>query len=90
MDEISAAGYNIFNRRNILKISRDSLTRLDIVSIDPAARLMTVDKNILINYANQLNRNKSNIDRFFIPNLNLQKSRADSLIQFIKKEYHLK
>jgi hypothetical protein len=89
LDEISEAGYNIFNRRNIIRHLRDSLTRLDNVSIHPAARLMTNDKNTFINYANRLNRLTSNIDRFLVPFLKSQKLRGDSLIHLIKKEYHL-
>ena len=89
LDEISEAGYNIFNRRNIIRHLRDSLTRLDNVSIHPAARLMTNDKNTFINYANRINRLTSNIDRFLVPFLKSQKLRGDSLIHLIKKEYHL-
>ncbi len=88
LDEISEKGYNIFNRNNIIKVSRDSLTGLDHVSIHPAARLMTSDKNIYINYANQVYRLASNIDRFFIPFLKSQKLRADNLIHLIQTEYH--
>ncbi|HVE61754.1 MAG TPA: hypothetical protein VNA26_08040 [Chitinophagaceae bacterium] len=90
LDEIYEAGYNIFNRKNIIRQFRDSLTRLDNVSIDPAARLMTNDKNIFINYANRINRLTINIDRFLIPFLKSQKQRGDRLIHLIKKEYHLK
>jgi len=89
LDEISEAGYNIFNRRNIIRHLRDSLTSLDNVSIHPAARLMTNDKNTFINYANRLNQLTSNIDRFLVPFLKSQKLRGDSLIHLIKKEYHL-
>jgi hypothetical protein len=88
LDEISEAGYNIFNRKNIIKQSRDSLTRLDNALIDPAARFMTNDKNIFINYANRINRLTSNIDRFLIPFLKSQKIRGDSLIRLVQKEYH--
>jgi len=90
LDEISEAGYNIFNRKNIIGRLRDSLTRLDNVYIHSAARLMTNDKNILINYANQINRLTLNIDHFLVPFLKLQKLRGDSLIRLIKKEYYLK
>ncbi len=90
LDEISEAGYNIFNRKNIIRQLRDSLTRLDNVSIHPDARLMTNDKNMFINYANRINRLTSNIDRFLIPFLKSQKLRGDSLIHLIRKEYHLK
>jgi len=89
LNEISEAGYNIFNRRNIIRHLRDSLTSLDNVSIHPAARLMTNDKNTFINYANRLDRLTSNIDRFLVPFLKSQKLRGDSLIHLIKKEYHL-
>jgi hypothetical protein len=90
LDEISETGYNIFNRKNIITQLRDSLTRLDNVSIHPAASFMTNNKNMFINYANRVNRLTSNIDRFLVPFLKSQKLRGDSLIHLIKKEYHLK
>jgi len=87
LDEISEYGYYIFNRKNIIRLTRDSLTRIESVSIHPAASFMTTDKNILINYANRINRMKSNIDRFLIPFLKIQKTNADNLISLVKKEY---
>jgi hypothetical protein len=89
LDEISEAGYNIFNTKNIIGRIRDSLTRLEKITINPAAELMTRDNNKFINYANRVYRLSSQIDRFLIPFLKSQKLRADSLIHLIKKEYHL-
>jgi hypothetical protein len=90
LNEISETGFNIFNRKNIIRQSRDSLTRIDNVSIHPAASFMTNDKNIFINYGNRINGLSSSIDRFLVPNLKRQKQRGDGLIYLIRKEYDFK
>jgi hypothetical protein len=89
LDEVSAASHHIFNRKNYILGSIDTVTSLYAVTINPAAQLMTTDKNVLINYANLINRMTSNIKRFYIKNLNDQKEKAVNLIQLIKKDYQL-
>ena len=90
VNEIYTVSHSIFNRKHQLNFSRDSVSRMSMGVIDPAARLMTTDAKILINYANYLYRYNSNIDRFLNPNLIRQKQRAINMITQIKKEYHLK
>jgi len=64
--------------------------RLVIPNIRPEARLLTTDKTVLFNYANQIHRIRSTINPFLQVNLIRQNKRALSLIALIKKEYHLK
>jgi len=108
-NEISIAGFNLFNRSNISIV--DSLNRskpsgtiqhepsqerdpflqtLTIPNIRPDAKLLTADRIVLINYANQIHRMRSNINRFLQAQLRRQSRRAEGLIALIKNEYHLK
>ena len=64
--------------------------RLVIRNIRPEARLLTTDKNVLFNYANQIHRIRSTINPYLQVNLIRQNKRAEGLITLIKKEYHLK
>ena len=64
--------------------------RLVIPNIRPEATLLTTDKNVLFNYANQIHRIRSTINPFLQVQLIRQNQRAGSLIALIKKEYHLK
>ena len=64
--------------------------RLVIRNIRPEARLLTTDKNVLFNYANQIHRIRSTINPYLQVQLIRQNKRAGSLIALIKKEYHLK
>jgi len=90
LDDLAIAGYNIFNRKYASPGNWDSTSSLFRVTVDPAARLMTYDKNTLINYGNHLDRMIGLLSSFYIDRLNSQKVRATKLIRLIKKEYHLK
>jgi DNA-binding cell septation regulator SpoVG len=89
-DEREDLGHAIFNRKYNVRLSNDSSTSLDNYYIIPGARLMTNDKNLLINYANRTGRLQEFIERFIMHQLISQKLRAIDLIDLIKKEYHLK
>ena len=78
----------LFNNKYSIRLSTDSLTSLDNYFISPDARLMTIDKNQLINYANRTGRLQSYIGRFILSQLASTKSQAIKLIELIKKEYH--
>ena len=78
----------LFNNKYSIRLSTDSLTSLDNYFISPDARLMIIDKNQLINYANRTGRLQSYIGRFILRQLTSQKSQAIKLIDLIKKEYH--
>ena len=56
----------------------------------PEAKLITNDRNLLINYANRTGRLQEFIERFVKPQLVSQKLRAIDLIDLTKKEYQLK
>ncbi len=90
LNNLSIAGYNIFNRKFISPLIWDSITRLNLVAVDTTAILMTYDKNTLINFGNHLDRMVGLLNKFFIPNLEDLKRRAIYLIRLIQKEYHLK
>jgi len=89
-NEIFTVGNHIFNSKYWTGIVEDSFTRIRSAIIDPAARLMTINSNTLINYANFVFRFNGSIDNFFLPDLKRQRIRAVNLINLIKKEYHLK
>jgi hypothetical protein len=89
LNDLAAAGYSIFNRKYARRGNWDSTSYFYSVTLDPAARLMTYDKNTLINYGNHLDRMIGLLNSFFIPRLNTQKERGAKLIRLIKKEYHL-
>ena len=80
-------GYTIFNHKYSVRGSVDSTTLLDNYFIMPEARLITNDRNLLINYANRTGRLQEFIGRFVKPQLVSQKLRAIDLIDLIKKEY---
>ncbi len=91
VDEIASLSDNIINRSHYLAFSRrDPATGIIQVTVDPNATLLSSNKELLINFANKINRLKSRIENFYVSNLNTQKEQADSLIQLIKEEYHLK
>ena len=89
-DEREDLGYSIFNHKYSVRGSVDSTTFLDNYFIMPEAKLITNDRNLLINYANRTGRLQEFIERFVKPQLVSQKLRAIDLIDLIKKEYHLK
>ena len=80
----------IFNRKFYKMITKvDSSTTLSIYSDNTEARLMTSDKNLLISYANYTDRLQKFIEQYIIPQVKGKKSRANVLMDLIKKEYHL-
>jgi hypothetical protein len=89
-NEIFTAGSHIFNSKYCISSVIDSATRKRFVTIDPGAKLMTMDSNILINYSNFIYRFRLGIDNFLKPELIAQRTRAINLLNLIKKEYHLK
>jgi hypothetical protein len=89
-DEREDLGYSIFNHKYSVRASTDSTTLLDNYFIMPEARLITNDRNLLINYANRTGRLQEFIGRFAKPQLVSQKLRAIDLIDLIKNEYQLK
>lgn len=76
-------GYTIFNRKYYRVLRADSIV------IDPSARFITADSNLLINYANHLSGASSILKNFFKADLKTQLEQANSLIALIKKEYDL-
>ena len=80
--------YSIFNR-SYEHFSVDSGSGMSVVTIDPSARIMTNDKNQLINYANRMARKVTIINNFLVRKLKIQKKAAIELIGLLKKEYHL-
>ncbi|TAL42912.1 MAG: hypothetical protein EPN92_10970 [Chitinophagaceae bacterium] len=80
----------IFNRKYWSIIATDTASSLDIYSIDPAAKLLTLDENQLIGFGNITDRLQLFISRFIIPQLIRLNQNAIELITLIKKEYHLK
>jgi hypothetical protein len=89
-DEREDLGYSIFNHKYSIRGSVDSTTLLDNYFIMPEARLITNDRNFLINYANRTGRLQEFIERFVKPQLVSQKLHAIDLMELIKKEYQLK
>ena len=82
-------GYNIFNQSMVLRGKLDSFTSIIKMKTVANAKLMTYDKNMLINYANRISRRSSKLSSFLLGHLIDQKTKAIDLILQIKKEYHL-
>jgi hypothetical protein len=80
----------IFNRKYWTLISTDTSSSLDNYSIDPAAKLMSLDESQLISFGNITDRLQLFIARFIVPQLIRLNDNAIELIALIKKEYHLK
>ena len=63
---------------------------VDAVGVnDPFPKLMTEDNLQLTEYANRLSHIRNLIINVYIPMIFIQKQKAESLIEIIKKEYHL-
>jgi len=90
VEQIYDAGYEILSRKYLNNPVRDSSTGLDIFTVAPDARFMTSDKNILVAYANRVNRMARNIESFYIPGIRAQQTRARNLIGLIKDQYNIK
>jgi len=91
MNEISSVGDNIINGKFLGTYKdRDSLSGVRFIEVFAGAKMMTNDKNVLINLANKVSRLKRRIDNFYFNNLSYTKELAVALIEQIKKEYHLK
>jgi len=80
---------DIFSRQYMHRLSRDSLSHLLNYSTSPEAKLMSSDKHLLLNFANQIARLQENNERFVLPQMQVQKILANNLIDLIKREYHL-
>jgi len=57
---------------------------------DPYPKLMTEDNMQLTEYANRLSHIRNLITNVYVPMIIIQKQKAETLIELIKKEYHLK
>ena len=54
---------DIFSRQFTIRLSRDTLTQLINYSTNPGVQLMTQDKHLLLNFANQIARLQENTER---------------------------
>ena len=77
--------YSIFNSRYYADSSINGKR-----NVADNAALMTKDANQLIEFANRLAHQKNLLRGSFMRTLKEQVANADSLIQLIDKEYHLK
>ena len=89
LDVSAQMAATIFNRKYLLQQKEDTITGNKPISIDPAAKFMTNDKNQLTAFANLIDRIKTSINLFYIPYMQSQKQKAIQLIDMIKKEYEL-
>ena len=89
-NEIFTVGNHIFNSKYLIGTVLDTITMMRLPIVHPAARLMTMNPNTLINYANFVYRFKWGIDNFLKRSLIAQRERAINMIKLIKHEYRLK
>src|SRR5258708_34135253 len=89
MNNVDEQGYKIFDRSYIRTYSFGVAGGMLQIEIDPAANLMTTDKNMILEYANRIFTVKTSLQNWYLPSLEKLKIKATDLIVLIKKEYHL-